>query len=106
MGFLSIVDPDRIDTNEKLLQQGQVTVGTSAVELKIGATRDQKRQVIIIYNNSNVTIYIGGSDVTTSGSTMGIPVLKTQVVTLPIGDQPIYAIAGSAGNVIIVMELG
>jgi len=101
-----LINADRIPVSEKVLQHSVVTVGTSAVELKGGASRDPYRKFVIIYNNSNATVYIGGASVTTSGATMGIPILKSQMATVPIGDMALYAIAAGAGNDVIVLEAG
>jgi hypothetical protein len=103
---LGLSNADRLDTNEKVLQHAVVTVGTSAVELKGGASRDAYRQAIFIYNDSDSTVYLGGSGVTATGATRGIPLAKKQTATIPLGDQAIYAIAGDSGNDVIVLELG
>jgi hypothetical protein len=105
-GSFGLINGDRIPVSEKILQHAVVTVGTSAVELKGGATRDSYRKFIIIYNDSSNTIYIGGAGVTATGATKGIPILKSQMATIPLGDMALYAIAESAGNSIIVMEAG
>lgn len=98
-------DPDRSDVNDTGYQSTVVTVGTSQVEVKVGGTRDPDRQRVLIYNDSNSTIYYGPSGVTTTGSTRGVPVFKKQLAVIPVGDVAVYAIAGSAGNEVIVQEL-
>lgn len=79
------------------------TVGTTAGTLPSYGQLFNRRSVII-YNNSANTIYIGGSDVTTSN---GIPVPASSYS--PILDagynMAIYGIASQAGNNVRVMEV-
>jgi hypothetical protein len=77
--------------------QAALTVGTSAVEVKVGGSPLSNRKLVTLYNNSNTTIYWGfTSGVTTS---TGTPIFKNQLYTWIAGSsQSIYVIAGSAGN--------
>lgn len=82
---------------------GIVTVGTTAVEAKVGGSALSGREILVIYNNSNSTIYYGPSGVTTS---TGVPLQKNQFVSMPVGNGiGVFLIAGSAGNNIIVQEM-
>lgn len=99
------VNPDFADVLEDGYVSAVITVGTSQVEAKVGASRQSGRELLYIENQSNVTIYYGPSGVTTSGSTKGSTLLKDQFVFLPIGNQAVYLIAGSAGNSILVQEM-
>lgn len=81
--------------------QADVTVGTSAVEAKVGGSRLANRKRLIITNKSNVTIYIGPSGVTT---TTGRPLLKDQQMFTDDGDIGVYMIAGSSSNTVGVEE--
>lgn len=94
-------NPNYADVNNSSYTSNVVTVGVSQVEAKVGVSRDPKRQLLIVYNNSNKTVYYGPTGVTTS---TGVPLLKSQEVSIPIGDVAIYLIAGSAGNDVIVQE--
>lgn len=80
-----------------------VTVGTSLATVP-GYGVLSNRRSIIIYNNSNATIYVGGSDVTT---TNGMPVPPNSYS--PILDAGVnvimYAIASSSNNNIRVLEI-
>lgn len=96
---------DRSDVNDGSYTSAVITVGTTAVELFTGGSRNAGRQAVTIYNDSNSTIYLGPSSVTVSGSTKGIPLVKAQFATFELGDVALYAIAGSAGNSVIVQEL-
>ena len=77
-----------------------VTVGTAAVALP--ASTLISRKTLFIQNNSNTTIYLGGSGVTTAD---GILVKKGDSFSIDIGSATLYAIAGSAGNEVRVMEI-
>lgn len=85
--------------------QGTLTVGTSAIEVRVGSTRLENRKSVTLYNSSNNTIYWGyTSGVTTSN---GTPIAKNQYIEWSIGDQlPIYVIAASSGNVVRITEAG
>jgi hypothetical protein len=82
---------------------GSLTVGTSAVELKVGASRLEQRQFVRLYNKSNNTVYWSyDAGVTTS---TGEPIVKQQAITFTQGDRiPIYVIASQSGNVVTVHE--
>jgi len=76
--------------------QGALTVGTSAVEVKVGVSQLTNRKHVTLYNNSNTTIYWGlDSGVTTS---TGTPIQKGEMVPWAASTATIYVIAGSAGN--------
>ena len=77
--------------------QGALSVGTSAVEAKVGASALADRATLTIYNNSNSVLYWGyTSGVTTS---TGTPLEKKQFIAFEIGpNTPIFLIAGSASN--------
>ena len=85
--------------------QASLTVGTSAVEVKVGASRLEGRKEVTLYNNSNTTIYWGyTSGVTTAN---GTPILKKQLATWTVGDVlSLFVIAGSAGNNCRITEAG
>lgn len=84
--------------------QQQITVGTTAVALPASSLAN--RRALLIQNNSSVSIFIGSATVTTSGATGGIEVPKNSSFQLEVGPACVmYAIAGSAGNNIRVLEL-
>lgn len=94
---------DRSDVNESTFLSGTVTVGTTAVEAKVGATRLITRQYLSIHNTGPGTIYLGTSTVTSS---TGRPILRDQSIDLPVGNLPIYIVSGQGNNTVIVQELG
>lgn len=84
----------------------RLTVGTSQVEAKVGATRDPERQLVILYNDSSNVVYYGPTGVSTSGVYKGFPLEKKQEVAVPIGDLGVYLIADSASNYVLCQEIG
>ena len=84
--------------------QGIVAVGATQVEVKVGASKSATREMIIIHNSSNNTIYYGPTGITTS---TGIPLFKNQWVEIMAGNhQSVFMIAASAGNNVIIAEVG
>lgn len=84
--------------------QGVVTVGLAQVEAKVGASRSTTREMIVIHNKSNATVYYGPNGVTT---TNGMPLLSNQFLELMVGsNQAIYLIAAAANKDVIVAEIG
>lgn len=83
--------------------EAAITVGTSSVEAKVGASRLTGRKALSVFNNSNSTIYWGyTSGVTTSS---GTPIFKDQQIVFAVGDgQSVYLISGSAGNNVRITE--
>jgi hypothetical protein len=83
--------------------QGVVTVGTSAVEAKVGGSKLTSRKYMTVYNKSSHTVYWGyTSGVTT---TTGTAIFKDQVIGFSVGDtQTIYLISGFAGDDVVVTE--
>ena len=77
--------------------EGALTVGTTAVEAKVGGSALSNRVSLTVYNNSSTTIYWGyTSGVTTS---TGTPILKKQFAVWDIGpNTSVYLIAGSSSN--------
>lgn len=83
-----------------------ITVGTSQVQAKVGASNLANRQELIIFNDSLNVIYYGPSGVTTSGANKGIPINGGGFVNLPFGfDIAVFLISASPGNSIIIQEL-
>lgn len=77
--------------------EGVLTVGTSAIEVKVGASRLANRKIVTLYNNSSSTIYWGFTSGVTISS--GSPIEKNEFIVWSVGpDLPIYVIANSAGN--------
>lgn len=75
---------------------GSLTVGTSAIEVKVGSNRLAFRKSVTFLNNSNRVIYWGyNNSVTTS---TGTPIEKGQMVTWSIGEDLAIWVIGEAAN--------
>ena len=97
-------NPEFADVMQDGYVSGVVTVGTSQVEAKVGASRLEGREMLVIYNDSNSTIYHGPSGVTTSGANKGIPILKGEFVSIMSGDLGVFLITTGPGKNVIVQE--
>jgi hypothetical protein len=87
------------------LTQKVTSVTTSATELFTGGSRNARRQVMRIYNDSTVTVFVGPSGVTATGSTRGEPILKKESLEITIGDVAIFGIVASGTADVIITEL-
>lgn len=77
--------------------QGILTVGTTAIEVKVNAAKLASRKSVTLFNNSAVTIYWGYTNAVTTAT--GTPIFKNQQVNWDVGDiQTIFVIAGTASN--------
>lgn len=77
--------------------QGALTVGTTAVAIRVGGSNLANRKLITIHNNSLVTIYWGYTNAVTT--TTGTPILSGQQDGWAVGSaQDIFVIAGTASN--------
>jgi hypothetical protein len=92
------------DVDNRAYITGTLSISTSQTELKVGGSRLDGRQTLIIQNTGSSTIYIGPTGVTTS---TGIPLGKGQFLSMPIGDGiAIYALTASGTNTVVVQEIG
>lgn len=82
--------------------QGFLTVGTTAIEIKVGANRFINRKAVTIYNNSNSTLFWGYTDGVTTLT--GTPIDKKEIASFRIGDCPLFIIAATAGNNVRITE--
>lgn len=97
-------DAEFSDVLEDVMLQGVVTVGTSEVELIVGASANEDREVLRIYNSGDATIYVGPSGVTPS---TGEPLKKKQSMEMPLGASlSLYAVTSTGTSDVIVWELG
>jgi hypothetical protein len=98
--------PDRADVDSASYTSGVVAVGATETEAKAGGARNPLRQEVVLHNDSNATVFYGPTGVTTTGATKGIPLRPRQEVFLPLGDVGVFLIADTAGNNVIVQEMG
>lgn len=103
MGNISY-NPEFADVLQDSYISANITVGTSQVEAKVGTSRLSGREMLVIYNDSNNTIFHGPSGVTTSGTNKGIPILKGEFVSMMAGDLGVFLISATAGNSVIIQE--
>ena len=97
-----ILNPEDFSVSVGLSSQS-VTVGATAVALPTNPL--EFRRALAIHNLSASTIYIGDATVTTSD---GFPILASEKIALDVQNNPnvvVYAIAGTAGNDIRILEL-
>jgi hypothetical protein len=87
------------------LTQKVVSVTASATELFTGVSRNPRRQVMRIYNDSTSTVFIGPTGVTASGATRGEPILKKESLEITIGNVAIFGIVASGTADVIITEL-
>lgn len=83
------------------LVNAALTVGTTAVEVKVGATRLADRKGVILYNNSNRAMYWGGSGVTVAN---GIPLQKGESITIRNEDVSLFVVSDQANQDARIVE--
>jgi hypothetical protein len=72
-----------------------LTVGTSAVEVKVGGSRLTNRKCVTLVNNSSKTIYWGFSNSVTVSN--GTPIEKGQMFVWSVGDSiQVWVISNTA----------
>lgn len=92
------------DAPNSSVDSTRVTVGATAVALPTTALSNRKR--VMVQNISSNDVWIGPSDVTTSGATTGLKVSKGATLEIPAGaGVALYGIAAGAGNDVIVFEM-
>lgn len=92
------------EVDDKSYLAGTVTLSTSQTELKVGASRLDGRQNLLVFNKSSVVIYIGPTGVTSSN---GIPIAPNQMFSYPFGQNiAVYGIVAAGSQSIIVHEIG
>jgi hypothetical protein len=80
---------------------GAITVGTSAVEAKVGASRLANRKMLTI-QPTNGPVWIGvGTSITTA---TGTQIFTNQVLTLSVGDVTVFVISNAAGRDVRITE--
>lgn len=83
------------------IRTSSVSVGSSSA-VRLG-TPGSTRRSVIVYNKSSVTVYLGGSDVTTAS---GLPLPASTSFSADLASADLYAIAESGtGNDIRVWEV-
>lgn len=77
--------------------QGAVSVGTSAVEARVGGSALANRKNLTVFNNSSNILYWGFTSAVTTST--GTPIIAGDFWNMAVGPaQAVYVIAGTAGN--------
>lgn len=91
------------DVNNSSYLSASINVTTTETEAKVGSSKLNGRQLIILENRGNQDIYYGPSGITSS---TGIKLVKNATVSLPIGDLvAVYLITASGSATVIVQEI-
>lgn len=87
-----------------------VTVTTSATALNqtvtVGASDTVAGSAFTAFNNGAVRVYVGGSTVTTSGATTGLPLDPGDSLNVETSDDVVYGIVATGTCDVIVFEIG
>lgn len=98
--FANVDSNQQLLTNDSLISggvHGALTVGTSAIPIRVGISNLTNRKNLTLFNNSNTTMY-WGYDNTVSILT-GTPIFKDQLYSWDAGENTtIYVVASTAGN--------
>jgi len=94
---------DQLDHANDSAVYGTLTVGTTAVELKVGGSALENRKVVTIQPKANKVYWGYDSSVTTL---TGTQVFKDQFIPLPVGPEiTVYLIADGSGKDVRIGEL-
>lgn len=94
---------DSIDALDIGFRHKEVVVGTLPTLLRAGATPYELRKVIEIFNDSEITIYVGGPTVATSGTDKGRPILPyTSYIVLAREAIDFYGVASSSASTVVI----
>lgn len=94
-----------LDKFQAGIVSGNLSVGTSAVEAKVGGARVSTRKILYIENTGTTDLFYGPSGVTNSGSAVGAILRRRQFVFLPAGDIAIYVISSASGGTATIQEM-
>jgi len=101
---MSINGSDREDGKAEIGAYGELTVGATAVEAKVGGSALAGRTYISVMPKDNSIYYGFDASVTT---TTGTRIFKNQLLILPLDAAlPLYLIADAAGKKVSVTEMG
>lgn len=77
-----------------------ITLTTANTAYKLPASEQSGRVALVIYNNSDTTVLIGGSGVSVAN---GMPLASTKYIVIPASAN-VYAVCGSAGKTLRLLE--
>lgn len=94
---------DKYDSLNSSAVYGALSVGTAAVEVKVGVSPLEYRKMVHMFAEDNEIYWGYNSGVTTANGTR---IYKNQFIELPIGpDIAIYVVADGAGKSMRIAEL-
>lgn len=83
--------------------QGSVSVASSAIEAKVGASRLEYRKLLTVHNDGPNIVYWGYTSAVTSST--GTPLYRNQLATWTIGDGlGIWLVSATGTNTVRVTE--
>lgn len=98
---------DKLKTTDALSGagvDGAITVGTSAVEAKVGASPLAERKLLTIHNNGSQTIFWGYANTVTVSS--GTHIFKNQTAIFEFTEaRTVWLISGTAGQNVRIGEV-
>lgn len=99
---------DRSDVVGGSYLSKKITVSTTEVEAKVGASGLTGRQELLVFNDGTETLYYGPTGVTIrgTGANDGIPLRANQVMNIQVGEGiSVFLIAANANTDVIIQEL-
>ena len=104
--FAAVDSFQDLHTKDTPVTQGaytNITVGTSAIELKVGSSKLDGRKIVCVQPKGRKVYYGYDSSVTTS---TGTEVFKNQTLYIPVGpDQEIWLIGSQSGIDVRISEI-
>lgn len=95
-------NPATTDVQDSGYTSGEVTVGTTEVEAKVGGSILAGRETLYLENKGSTTIFYGPTGLSTSS---GARLDKKQFVFLKPGTQSIFLIGDAASGTVLVQEM-
>lgn len=89
------------DTIKEAIVSAGLTVGTTAIEIRAGASRLINRKGLMLFNNSTQTLFWGASGVTTS---TGVPLARGESVNISVENVAIFVVGSQAGQNARIIE--
>ena len=92
------------DRNNVSMVYSALTVGTTAVEVKVGGAALANRKLLLIHNASGNTMYWGSNNSVTTSN--GMILFRDQVISIPVGPAiSIWIISGVAAQNARITEM-
>jgi len=89
---------------EGSIRQSLVILTSADTPYALPSTKLANRKTLVVRNLNSSTIYIGDSNVSTSGSSMGLPLKQDEVLTLDAG-MDVYAVSSLASATVSILEM-